>query len=176
MIEAYPLAWPAGYTRTQNPKLNVAFFQTTFGKERDALLKELKLLKATDVILTDKGVAVYFKFNGQPSVLCCDAWDLIEDNVHAIVKTVDAMRGIDRWKVSEVLQRTFTGFKALPETTATEESVWETLGLNEKPASTIIIHQAFKQQAKKVHPDVGGSSAAFQKLQDAYKIALNFFN
>lgn len=197
MIEAYPLAWPAGYPRTRNPVRNYHFYQTTFAKERDALLRELKLLKAADVVLstniplrqdglpyadwqkksvTDYGVAVYFKFQGTPSVLCCDAWDLIEDNVHAIGKTVDAMRGIDRWKVSEVLKRTFTGFKALPETTQAGEEIWQTLELKGKPSLKKDVEDAFKRLAKIYHPDLPtGDSNRYYLVNDAYQKALKFF-
>ena len=106
-------------------------------------------------------------------MLCCDAYFTLDDNMQAIHKTVEAIRGIDRWKVADMLNRTFTGFKALPETTGTENGIWQTLGLSAKPASLNIVHSAYKTLAKKYHPDkLGGSAEAFQELQEALK----FFN
>jgi len=36
------------------------------------------------------------------------------------------------------------------------------------------VKQAFRRKAKTVHPDIGGSSEAFQRLHTAYKEALAF--
>jgi hypothetical protein len=198
MIEAYPLCWPVGYPRTEYPEHNSAFFQTTVDKQRKELLRELKLLKASDVIIStniplrldgmpysdwnrrsiqDKGVAVYFNLDGQPSVLCCDAWNLFEDNFRALVLTINAMRGIDRWKVSEVLKRTFSGFKALPMETEAARDVWFKLGLEGKPATKEALSAAYKKKALIYHPDNPrtGDSNAMSDLGEAYQIALKFF-
>lgn len=198
MIEAYPLCWPVGYPRTEQPAFNPKFFKTTFDTERKDILRQLKLLKATDVIIStniplrqdgqpystwekrtihDKGIAVYFNLDGQPSVLCCDAWSLFEDNMHALVLTIDAMRGIDRWKVSEVLKRTFSGFKALPQETQTAVDIWTILGLSGKPDETRFVHGAYRRKAIELHPDKPvGSAEAFQNLHEAYQKALTFFS
>lgn len=198
-IEAYPLQWPVGYKRTSAHLKKHAAFQTSFANARDGAIRELQMMGAKSIIISsnvplkrdglpyavpygnsksitdDAGIAVYFDYNEETSVLCCDAFHSLDDNMQAINKTIEALRGIDRWQVSEMLNRAFTGFKALPETTVREEDIWTILGLNERPESTIIIHQAYKQRAKKVHPDAGGSGEEFQRLQDAYKMALKFF-
>ncbi len=135
MIKAYPLQWPVGYPRTTNPVTNYNFETYTFAAARKSLVKELERLKATQVIIStnipiradggyhanydkrkidDKAVAVYFILDGEQRVLCCDAWDNWEDNMHAITKTIDALRGLSRWKVSEIMRRTFSGLKELP--------------------------------------------------------------
>jgi hypothetical protein len=196
-VEAYPLTWPVGYPRTKYPERNLRFKQTSLAKCRDLVLKELERLGARGIVLstniplrqdglpygdferrhiTDKGVAVYFSIDKQPTVLCCDAWDRWEDNFYSIAKTIEAMRGIDRWGVSEMLKRAFTGFTALPESTTTTMNVWQILGLSDCPADVDSVKAAYRQQVKKVHPDVpGGSHELMQKLNLAYEEALNLF-
>jgi hypothetical protein len=39
----------------------------------------------------------------------------------------------------------------------------------EDPELTQIIKQAYRQQAKKHHPDQGGTAAAFRRIHDAYQ-------
>ncbi len=46
------------------------------------------------------------------------------DNIQAIRKTIEAMRGLERWGVSDMLQRTFSGFKALPDQTGIGKEAW----------------------------------------------------
>jgi hypothetical protein len=65
----------------------------------------------------DPGVAVYFELNGRSQVFACDKWDRVEDNLQAIRKTIEAIRGIERWGSSEMLNRIYKGFQALPEQT-----------------------------------------------------------
>lgn len=196
-IEAYPLTWPVGYPRTKFPERNVRFKQTSLAKCRDLVLKELERLGARGVVLStniplrqdglpyagferrnivDKGVAVYFSIDKQPTVLCCDAWDRWEDNFYAIAKTIEAMRGIDRWGVSEMLKRAFTGFTALPETSTATMNVWQILGLLGCPADVEAVKVAYRSQAKKVHPDLpDGSHSLMQQLNEAYESALSLF-
>ncbi len=200
MIEAYPLCWPVGYKRTSAFLKKHAPFQTNFAKARDGAIDELKKMGAKNVIIStnvplrrdglpyavpfgnakgvtdDTGVAVYFDYDDDTKVLCCDAFHTLDDNMQAINKTIEALRGIDRWQVSDMLSRVFTGFKAIPEMTSASIDVWNELGLNEKPDNSVIVHQAYKQQAKIKHPDKGGSPEAWERLQLAYKLALQFFN
>lgn len=41
----------------------------------------------------DPGVAVYFKWHDRDLVFACDKWTSIEDNLWAIVKHIEALRG-----------------------------------------------------------------------------------
>lgn len=197
MIEAYPLQWPLGYPRNQHPERNANFKQPDFGRVRDAVIRELQLLNAGDIVISsnipvkrdgmpyadflrrvihDKGIAVYFMLDNQQRVLCCDAWDRLEDNMHAIKLTIEAIRGMDRWQVSQILDRVFSGFKELPESTATAKNIWSTLGLTSKPSNVEAVHTAYKTLAKKLHPDMGGSAAAFAELAEAYRLAKTFYS
>jgi hypothetical protein len=186
-MEAYPLQWPVGFKRTTWP--GKSKFDTTFAVARDLILKELKMLGATSPIIstniplrqdglpyasyrppTDKGVAVYFTYNREQHVLACDKWNKIEDNMQAIRKTVEAMRGLERWGVSDMLKRTFSGFKALPE--ETDDSWWSVLGIS-KNATIDEIISAYRKKAFETHPDRNsGNSDKFLRIKKAYDAAL----
>ncbi len=47
----------------------------------------------------DRGVAVYFTHLRRSMCFTCDKWDQVEDNLYAIVKTIETLRGIERWGV-----------------------------------------------------------------------------
>lgn len=190
MITAYPLQWPLEYPRTKRPIR--AKFKSSFAASRDGIIKELKLLGAKDIILStniplkndglpyasfkvpeDKGVAVYFNLYNQPSVFACDRYDKIEDNMKAVMLTIEAMRGIDRWGVSELLKRAFTGFKALPESGSnTKNNWWDILEINQY-ASLEEIKSAYRELSKKYHPDVNNINPEyFIVIKDAYEKAI----
>lgn len=193
MIEAYPLCWPVGQKRTDKPTWS-RFGSHTLTQATKEVLLELDRMQCKDPIIstniplrkdgmpradyqrrtiTDYGVAVYFTRKGKQMVLACDKWDNIEDNLWAIARSIAAMRGLDRWGVSEVLERAFTGFTAIPESTRTK-SCWDILGITPTKDSTTI-HARYRELAKEMHPDKGGSAAAFCELQDARDAAIKFY-
>ncbi len=136
-IEAFPLAWPDGWERTTSYYRDEAPFTVTMATARDEMLAEINLLvgRYTDplIILStnvalrldglpyanqkspeDPGVAVYFTYRKSQRVFACDKYKKVEHNVRAIGKTIGAMRGIERWGASDMLDRAFQGFEALP--------------------------------------------------------------
>lgn len=195
MIEAYPLQWPVGYKRTPDNQKKHAPFQTSFAKARDGVINELKRMGAKDIIIStnvplkrdglpyavpfgnsksitdDTGIAVYFGFNKEQKVLCCDAWESLDDNMQSINKTVEALRGIDRWGCSDILNQTFTGFKALPEQTS-GKPWYEVLEVS-NDAGEATIKEAYRKKAFQHHPDRGGNSNMFYAIQQAYQQALS---
>jgi hypothetical protein len=106
----------------------------------------------------DPGMAVYFTMNGQQHCLSCDKWDRVADNLNAIAKNVEAMRGQLRWGVADVAQM-FAGFKALP------GAIIMPAAMSENEAAEFIrthggawhnpetFDQAYRNAAKKFHPD-----------------------
>lgn len=82
--------------------------------------------------------------------------------MRAIGKTVEAMRGIERWGASDMLDRAFTGFEAL----AAPEQWWQVLGVGQS-ASRDEISRAYREKARTAHPDQGGSDAAMARLNAA---------
>lgn len=180
--ESYPLYWPEGWKRERNPRHSA--FKTGFGAARNFLNDELKRMGARAVILStniplrndgqpranmpepkDRGVAVYFARKEKELVFACDKFDRTQDNIYAIGKTIEALRGIERWGASDMMERAFSGFKALPSQT-NGESWWSILGVD---ASATIeeVEAAFKAKAKVAHPDLGGSNDAIRKLNIA---------
>lgn len=181
MAESYPLYWPEGWKRTKFREHSR--FKTGFGAARKLLFEELGRLGATGVILStsiplrndglpranmrpdggDPGVAVYFKRAKKSMVFACDKYVDTCDNIYAIAKTIDAMRGIERWGASDMMERAFTGFTALPEKASTpwrvvlEFADHQTVGITE-------VEARFRALAKKHHPDTGGDRNMFEAL------------
>lgn len=190
MIEAYPLHWPDGWSRTKQPI--PSRFDTKLASARDNLLNEVRLLGGRNVILStniplrkdglpyatyrsidDTGVAVYFELDNQSQVFACDKWDLIEDNMQAIKKTIESLRGIERWGSSEMLNRVYKGFKALPEQAGPSygDTWWSILQVSQSD-SLEVIKQAYRKLSKKYHPDkLEGNPEKMTKLNWAMKQA-----
>lgn len=189
MIEAFPLSWPQGWPRTRKPSRSR--FDVSFTSARDGLMEQIRLLGGSLPILSsdlelrrdglpyanqrepaDKGVAVYFEWKGQQRVFACDRWDRIKDNIRALEKTIEAIRGIERWGASDMLERAFTGFTALPSPNV--KKTWrEILGF---PATSAPdregVELQFRLKAKAAHPDAGGSNEAMAELNEARSEAL----
>lgn len=186
-VEAYPLAWPQGWKRTSSREKSR--FKTGFGAARSKLFAELDRMSARQIILStniplrndgmpranmkpdgnDPGVAVYFQRNGKPMVFACDKFRDPADNIYAISKTIDAMRGIERWGASDMMERAFSGFKALE--APTEREWWHVLQCSRDANKTLVEH-AFRELMKVKHPDAGGSHEAMAELNAVREKAL----
>jgi hypothetical protein len=172
VAEAYPLAWPPGVPRTRNPARS-AFGDVTTHRASQELLWEIERMHgrlpviSTNLELrgdglpyskqrpiTDHGVAVYFTRRGHQLVFACDRWDRIEHNMRAITKTIDAMRGIERWGSSDLMERAFMGFEALP----APDPWWKMLGLDGPARSEREIKEAYRRASATAHPDRPGGS------------------
>lgn len=44
----------------------------------------------------------------------CEKWQDVYGNIYAIGKTIEALRGIERWGTGDMVEQAFTGFVALP--------------------------------------------------------------
>jgi hypothetical protein len=191
MRQAYPLRWPDGWPRTPPAKRTHGQFKVTLARARDELLDELRLLGAREVVIStmiparndglpyargrpvggDPGVAVYFALAGRPKAIACDAYTTPEANLRALGLSIAAMRALDRYGVSGLLDRVFTGLDALPPPDAID---WRReLGFrpDERPTEWDVT-DAFRRRARDRHPDHGGSDAAMARLVRAREIAL----
>jgi len=121
---------------------------------------------------SDPGVAVYFVRNKKQMVLACDKFKNVEDNLQAICKTIEALRGIERWGASEMMERSFTGFEALPPPTAAapKRAWWEVLNVP-RGSHPDRIKEAYRAQAQVHHPDRGGDPARMAEVNAAYEEA-----
>jgi hypothetical protein len=186
-VQAYPLAWPEGWPRTTNP--GNSKFKTSTDKARKELLAEVAMMGGEAPVISsnvplradgamradrepvDAGAAVYFQRDGKGMVFACDNYDLVKDNLRALALTIGAMRGIERWGATEMMERAFSGFKQLNAENE-GESWWKTLQVG--PDATVPeIETAFRKLAKFAHPDAeGGSDVAMAALNVARDQAL----
>lgn len=182
-VEAYPLHWPDGYSRTKNPESSR--FKTSFTVARDELFEEVRRLGGVLPVLStnielrrdglpyanrrqpeDAGAALYFQLRGKPKTFACDAWEKVGDNIQAIRKTLEALRGIERWRVAEIEDRVYSGFDYLPD--KSQGAWWAVLGVSQDATQTEV-DSAYKKLRSEHHPDKGGGAQEFQRIQDAYK-------
>lgn len=117
--------------------------------------------------LIEPGIAVYFRLANAPRVLACDRWSSAAENMAAIAGHIAAIRAQDRYGVG-TLDQAFAGYAALPPT-AEDWSI--VLGIS-ATASRDEIEDAFRQLARKHHPDVGGTHEMMAKLTEARRVAL----
>ena len=187
LVDAFPLSWPSGWKRTERGRRTRARYEVSFAQARDALLHSLRLLGARDVVISsnvpvkrngmpyanpsepdDSGVAVYWTRKGHPQVMACDCWIHIRSNLRAIGLTIDAMRQMQRAGASDLLDRAFAGFTALPMDAGHTD--WRVVlelenvvdiaqfeGSDDKPFLRTCIREAFRRLARTCHPDTGGS-------------------
>jgi len=171
MVEAYPLYWPEGWKRTPYANRVHSAFKKTTGVVRDFLLHEISLLGGRKVIIStniptrldglfyassrepeDPGVAIYFDYEKKPMCFACDQYRLVRENLQAVAMTIEALRGIQRWGASDMLERAFQGFAALPAAT------WRSI-LGVGPAATLAeAEQAFRNRVQQGHADHGGNA------------------
>jgi hypothetical protein len=174
MTMSYPLAWPAGRARTPFPtpakfakrENNGRYDETkalTIVDGRDRLYAQLEKLGADQVDIStnlkltlrgmidkqptpvDRGVAVRFDLNGSSIVLACDKWDSIGSNMAAIAAHIDALRGQERWGVSDI-KTAFSGHIALPNFSAREH--WTKLLKLAAGASEADIQSAWRMKIR----------------------------
>lgn len=173
----------------------------TIADSRDRVLRELKIMGASAIVISsnlvlredglprsnqrepeDPGVAVYFQIGKQPHCLSCDSWMKSADNLAAIAKHVEAMRGQLRWGVANVAEM-FSGFKSLPpsgpshETIKTVEDAAHFVNsvngavLDERTiiSDAAIAREVSREAARKLHPDTnqGRHLNEWQMLQAA---------
>lgn len=163
----------------------------TFAEARDALNDELDRLGARNLVLSsnyelrldgqpsakagnplDRGIAVYFTLKGKQMVMACDMHVRAEENMRSLTLAIEAMRQLERHGGGVMMERAFTGFEALPAPGAARS--WrDVLGFHavQLPTRTAI-DAAWKDLAKKRHPDAGGSDAAMAELNEARAAAL----
>lgn len=175
-VDAFPLQWPPGWKRTTRRERGA--FKVTFAKARDELMAEISRMGGRLPVLSsnlalrrdglpyaqqsridDPGIAVYFEYRGKPMCFACDRYTTIEANTRAIQLTIAAIRGMERWGASDMMERAFTGFVALE---APRDDWRSVLDPNDPEGS-------YRRLRKEAHPDHGGSPEAFQRVQRAWE-------
>lgn len=185
----YPLAWPAGRSRTPIGRRRYGTF-----KKGGELISRIEALQRVEYELgrlngkypllssnielkmdgspranqlppTDPGVCLYFEMDGKPFALACDTYTKVAQNVAAIAAHLEATRAIERYGVATAAE-TLQAFSALPPPPAGGSII---LGAAVRPwydvlgvapaAKTAVIEAAFRALAKEAHPDRPGGSA-----------------
>lgn len=181
----FPLQWPQSQPRTKYPERS-RFGNISVSMAGDELLAELERLGADNLIIStnlqtrmrgdgfytnqkvdDVGIAIYFQLKGDPKVMACDKWDKVEHNIWALKRSIEAIRGLERWGGSEFLDGLFTGFAALP---AAGESIQTTTtyyfqGITDKDD----LKKEYRNLARKLHPDFGGDVEEFKAMKAQYE-------
>lgn len=198
-IDAYPLYWPDGWKRTPSHKRTRSRYELQFARARDEVLASLRRMGARDVVLStnvplrrdglplagqrepdDPGVAVYWtSFNlkeaPRPHVMACDARVTVRENLRAIGLALEGIRAIERAGASQILERAYAGFAALPANAGTEGMPhWrDVFGV---PPSAMLsraqIEAMYRGLAKHAHPDRGGGVERMIELNRAREEAL----
>lgn len=119
---------------------------------------------------SDPGVALYFSFKGKAAVFACDRFDRVADNIAAIAAHVDALRRVERYGVGTI-EQALAGYKALPADTAAN---WRAVfGFPSDSTPTLDqVDKAYKDAARKKHPDLGGTDMEMAHLNRARDYAL----
>lgn len=193
MNSGYPLEWPIGRARTADydrkwGQLN----KMPSARVYQLLNEELRKMDVEAVTLStnlqlrrdglpyvgqkepeDPGAVLYFRRKGIDIAIACDVWHKLDANVRAIGLTVEAIRGMERWGTEEMVDRAFTGFKALPENSAFVTPYtrpWHEVLQVAPDADPSVIKAAYRNLAAKYHPDnrITGDTVKFAEVQKAY--------
>lgn len=128
--------------------------------------------------MADPGVAVYFSLRNRPMAMARDAYYDIAQNLRSLALAIEYMRGLERHGGSIMMERAFGGFTALPPPQQQQEETvyWrDEFGLEKydlpKADLLAVCESRYRTQAKKLHPDQGGDTAAMIRLNMAIKLA-----
>lgn len=186
MTAAYPLTWPDHIERARirepgrfKTSLSGAISNVQGSIQRfavDSGKKVAGLVISSNYSLgnhrpADPGVAVWFVWDDMQVCIPVDRYTSIEANLQAIHHVIEARRTELRHGTLALVRATFRGFQALP---APVRRSWrEVLGFhNGDQPSKVAIETAWKDRAKKAHPDAGGSQEAMAELNGAKLAAL----
>lgn len=188
-IQAFPLCWPVGYKRSMTRYRSK--FKQTPEKVQKFLHSEINKLGGINLVVStnipirkdggfyseyagrsidDPGVAIYFNYKGKNISMCCDQYLSVHENICALGKGIEALRGMNRWGVSDFIERAFTGFAALPESRQTVKKEWWDILGTRHDAREDEIKTAYRVLAKKYHPDVNKENPEyFDIVKRAYE-------
>jgi hypothetical protein len=187
------LYWPDGQSRVPEWKRKSSQFSVGFAQARDHLVAELGRMGAREVIVStnvalrrdglpyanegepkDPAVAVYFTHGKRQLVIACDSYSKVRWNMRACGATVEALRTIQRHGATELLERAFTGFTALPPKGGGDRPWREVLGV-EPEATPEQAKSAYRELARRHHPDAGGDAETMSRINRAWQQAEEAF-
>ena len=186
-VDHYPLSWPDAFPRSRAREKGA--FRTTLPAALNNVETSLKAFgrdsgKAVSAIILssnvslgrqkpeDPGVAAWFTWDGMQVCIPVDRYSTPQANLQAIHHVLEARRTELRHGTFALVRATMKGFLALPGRAG--ERHWSTiLGLTpSRSYSKADVDGAYRQLAKKAHPDHGGSDTAMADLNRARDAAL----
>ena len=124
-------------------------------------------------------VRLSFSSRGKPMAFPCDTYLTIDDNLRAVGLTLKSLRDIDRYGVTQDAEQ-YKGWLRLEappaEDTLDYRKALQFVALHSGISPKTIMSDdgmlklAFRQAAKKLHPDTGGNEPEFKILQKAMTI------
>jgi hypothetical protein len=190
------ITWPGKPTSSWQRKRDV--FKAGWSQTVDLLERELHHLNAKQVVLemavrerdirndgmiradarpSAPGVVLRFTGKHGPMTMPCDKFTDWQANVRAIALSLEALRKVDRYGVTQTGEQ-YTGWKALPEVAndidAAALFIASTVSRVQPAAAypaavikadAIAFQAAYRIAVKVAHPDAGGSHNAFIELQ-----------
>lgn len=175
-VQRYPLEWPLGWKRHKSFERRNGQFKAekrAINVERATyrLQEQLDKLGAKNATLStnlslnlrgiprgderpsDPGVAVYFSFKGKATVLACDSYMTVADNIAAIAAHIDALRRIDRYGVGTI-EQALAGYKALPADTAADWRAVFGIPATQNIVTLDDVNREYQRLARQYHPDI----------------------
>ena len=195
-VASLPAKWPALITS----KRTAGTFRENWSGTLKVLARELRALNAREVVLhmdvriedvrsdgmvradARPGPMVILAFTSGPNRLSfpCDRFNWWQTNVRAIALALEALRKVDRYGVQTGKQ--YEGFRALPPgasngvPTMTAEEAAQILAEHSDLPASVIEHDAQTARVAArlartaTHPDRGGDTAIFQKVEAAIAV------
>lgn len=184
-VDAYPLYWPENWSRTKNP--GSSQFKTSISGALNNVNESIRRFandsgkKVENIVISsnvtlgeqrpkDSGVAVYFSWDGISTCIAVDRYTKVEDNLQAIHHCIEAERTKLRHGGINLVRAAFRGYASLPPPTESSENWREVLGVT-RTAKIDEARKAYNTLRSKTHPDRGGDSEQFNKIQKAWEQA-----
>ena len=112
----------------------------------------------------DPGAAVYFTLNGKRTVLACDRWTRVADNIAALAAHIRALRSIQNYGVG-TLEQAFRGYQGIEDFSAGVP--WRRVlgfALDSNPPLSDV-ESKWKSRMRELHPDTSNDPTTARQAQ-----------
>lgn len=184
--------WPTEPTKQRQDSR----FDSSYDQTLSLLVRELEFLSAKNIRVemyisenmvrrdgwvyasarpTQPGVVLRFEGSHGIVQMPCDTFHHWQDNLRAIALSLEALRKVDRYGCSKQGEQ-YRGWTALPPASGDISTPQEAANFIAQyciyPPHAIVreLDAAYKEAARKCHPDTGGNHELFLKLQKAVEI------